>query len=549
MTDLNDETATGDIVRACDEFRKAAFDEHEDDLATCEYVFRCVSIMKAHPRDGEIQISAALALTALCEKRKLGQFIGECGGLEALLVSLHSFIHDHGVVKSHLVLCRSLLACAENRHRFRIHSGLKLLVNAMDLHPKRSTIQRISCFLISVLSCEHDIERYRFVENGVIPSLMNVLQRFDIAQERSMHLDACRTLANLTRFSGFCTHVVNADFYLSAMSRLIEGSDDNELAYSTLCIFRNILTHHKTVKFPLSVGRRVTLTMLGFLDETSLEPLRFRMCHEVCFSLLRSELLNEDHVIEPVFFLRLCMTYVRAYLKTATTRLQEHAVVAHSCACLRLMLFAAHNRVDFRRIPESIETLVRAISLLSARPIRVEQALLALGNAIFDSEESQARADAANIFQIVAETMGKNHFNAAVIIASFQTIHAVCAKNHRTVEKAISLGTQTLCLKSLRFFKDNPHVQEAGLATITALAQTETGVLALHRSLALKVVRRAQEQFPFSQKILLLTESIADLMGEKTALRKQTAPTDEARKQSLAARLIRKLSSKPLTDE
>ncbi|CAN8070080.1 unnamed protein product [Agarophyton chilense] len=504
---------------SCDRLRVMACDVDPALVDLKPTVPHCINFMLTHANKLTVHKSAVLALIVLCEKHNMPQFLAQNGLIPVLIATLATFVNDLALVKNVVLLARSLLVEPSNRSTFCQHAGFAALSSAMTAFPDRESIQCSASALIATICYENQSRRLLACSNRIVPLLLQVLARFQHPNHWKLQSNVCMALRNLSLEPAACEHILAKTHRLHAIVTVIKPTTNASAVEEALGVCLNIATASASQSSPLlhTVCPILTRCVVEFLAATPRCFRRNSTCHELSFAVLRvCEPLERRRAEERqrTEHMRLAILYAAAY---ASNRSESSVnVVSSSCLLIRTMVIDPTNRRLFGQLHRGIPTLVRSIAFLVRSPIHLEHALLALGNAVFDSPAGKLKACEWGAFRVIANAMNINTKNAAVAEAALITIHGLCIESEKVGNLATSLMFHHLCTQSMRHFETSSRIQEEGLSALLSMGSGPQAKKQLHASDAMQVAERAAGLYPYSKNILALSTKLKRLAANET---------------------------------
>ncbi|KAI0560489.1 Armadillo-like helical domain containing protein [Gracilaria domingensis] len=512
-------TTSQQAALCCDELRILACDFEGDHVKLKPSVEKCIKLMDSHASEVKVQKSATLALMVLCEKHKMAEFMGQEGVVPLVVSALNVFSKDQALVKNAILLTRSLLLVEVNRSIFCEHRGFKALSSAMIAFPDRESIQCSAAALIATICYENEGRRLLAFASGVLPLLVDALNRYEGPIHWKVQSNVCMALRNLSRESVICKEILSQGGVLRTIGNIIKPNSNPLAIEEALGVCLNIVTApiSECSEMLENASHILVGFVMEFLSSTVKSFRRNGKCHEMGFALLRAcEPLERGPSEENrrTERMRIAVLYAAAYASNRSS--SSVSIVSSSCLLIRTMLIDSTNRRLFSEVGRSVATLVRSIAFLTHSPVHVEHSLLALGNAVFDSPAGKLKACEWGALRFIANAMKINHTNAAVAEAGLITIHGLCIDNEKVGNLASSFKFHDLCTETMAAFEASPTIQERGLAALLSMGYGRQAKKQLHASNAMQAAERAADLYPYSKNILALRAKLESLEGDES---------------------------------
>lgn len=260
-------------------------------------------------------------------------------------------------------------------------------------------------------------------------------------------------------------------------------------------------------------------SILTFLDRTQRYLSKYDACHEICFVTCRSLVCpNEiDNAVKMCFpsnlgkkLLSMALRYAKNYISFQSSL--SPSIVTNGCTCIRILVVESENRACFTELQDGPCILVECVQFLSERPLQVEHALLALGNAVFDSSEGKKQVRTSDGLQIVLDIMNRYYYVASVAEACLLAVQGICKQDESSGKLATSLRAHNACVKAMVSLRDDPAIQERALAAILSLGIDCGAVAEMRASSVLELATSAAAAFPFSKILTAQKHQISELV-------------------------------------
>lgn len=511
-----------DATKCCDDLRRLSCESGMDAGLYHSAVLSCLNLMRSFRVDRCVQNSGLLAVAALCEKQQLSALIGDNGGVHQLLDAWNRFAGDDALVKNCVVTMRSLSETEQNREVFCVNNGIEKLMETLHTFPHRASIQIAAAVLIANLCFENEERRQRAIRNNAATLLINGLRQFDTPIHFRLHTNTCLALRNISVDKSGCDAILERDQDLQTIMKVIETSySHSSTTRESLGILLNLAVQMGSANLSQSCVEGIIALLLGVLNKTLRHSSKYDECHEICFAAIRSFVNTTNSNRQLAFlshrqqFFRLALMYAKEYMSSKSPL--SVPIVTNICTCVRVLLVDSENRQCFSDACDGARILVQCILFLSNRPLHVEHALVALGNAVFDSSRGKEEARQSDGIRIVLDVMNQNYYISAVAEASLLAIHGICSLDERNGKIATEASAHKACVQTMSCFRDNPAIQERGLAAMLSLGTAPDVVKELKSVSALEIAQAATKAFPFSKAIAAQESKIRSLVeGEVT---------------------------------
>lgn len=527
----------------CDSLRLTACEIHRDQILLKQYGEECLTLMRSHAGSLRVQRSGTLVIIALCEKQQIPTMLGELGAITQLFLAWKLHVNDETFCKSVIVALRSLSVAECNRAKICTPTGLRVLLSTLRTFPRRESIQIAGAALVANLTFECEERGRSVLEAGGLPVLLQGLDHFHTASSARLHVNSCMALRNLMSSAGASEEVFKVDESLSSFQHIIRVHTEPLPVQESLYVLLSVLKCVNSLLIRNEVRTNIHNLLLQFLQRTVREPPAvFERCHELCFALLRANVAVGEATCFPASdnkALEIAIAYGDCYTQRNTPSAAN--VIASASMWIRLLMKDETNRRLVVKIPNGIGTLVQCVVCLANRPSHVEHALLALGNAVFDSDIGKVSVRENGGLRSVAEVMRLHCSIAAVSEACLLTIQGMCSKDEENGKLAVSLSMHALCIDAMKSFSNNPSIQERGLAAINSLGSSTEIIHALREERVMDIADDAKRKYPYSRNIVALHSRIESILGENCKWA-WSQTKDDAKQRRLM--LFRKSSSK-----
>ncbi|CDF34047.1 unnamed protein product [Chondrus crispus] len=304
-----------------------------------------------------------------------------------------------------------------------------------------------------------------------------------------------------------CDEILRVDPELRAIAKVLQTSGSHSsTASEALGVVYNVVVGKGTASLSTTCAEQILSSILSFLDRTHRYLSKYDACHEICLATTCSVVHTTDKVKEQLS-LKLRQQLVAASLKYSQKYMSfksplSPSIVTNACTCIRVLVVDSETRAEFANTDGNGPcTLVKCVTFLSERPLQVEHALLALGNAVFDSSRGKEQVRLSGGIQVVLDVINRNYFVASVAEASLLAIQGICTQDDSSGNLATTLKVHGACVRTMNSFRDNPAIQERALAAMLSFGTDGEAVRELKALSVLDIAATAAAAFPFSKLI------------------------------------------------
>lgn len=471
------------------------------------YVPKLYDCMRQHLSDVSVQKCAVMALASLGEKKGLRWQLVFDGRLGDLLDVWKRHQIDESLVKDVLVLLRTVSAEEASRSLLCDSDVIPCTIQCMTLFPQRPSLLSYCISLLTNLTYDASVAKSLVCGNGGVKALFVCLRRFQTVLHTKLHGKGCALLKNLSSDCEVAQELIIAedgvDYLRNAFLRHRANCDVVEQSLSAL---RNLACSSRQYFEITSVYSPLLEELVRFLVCSESSQAKYGRAHELCISLL-SAVASENSVLQEGIGE---LGGVAAVIDVTHAHLMERQDCGHALACsvpqraavfLRRMAFVAGNRVILRASAHGIHVLVELVRKLRTESLLVEQALLALGNNLFDSEVGKARLLELNGVCAILSVMTTHPHVSGLQDACCLSLRAVCDGSRANSDETVKLGGIEAFIHVLRTYNENATLQEHGLATLIVLVQNSGIGVERYRSSIQEVACAAAETFRHSPVI------------------------------------------------
>lgn len=492
------------VCAECNALREFAVDACTFADVLEQFVPKVFDCMREHSDDVRVQKCAVMALASLGEKKGIRLPLVAGARLEELLDMWTRLGRNEGLVRDVLALLRTVSVDETCRNLMYKSEVIRLLVQCMSLFRDRSSMQSNCMSVLANLTYDSRDSKLLICECGGVSVVFECMRRFRAPADAKLQAKGCALLRNLCiDFRPGEELVVGEDgipFLLNVFRRYRLNTHVSEqslsvlrnLASSSNCYFGNSAAHSPL----LDEIKEYIIFSKGSRE-------RYCRLHEISISLLNT-FASEDPVLQTAIgksgVLLAVVDLTQAHLvkgkgsaNTGTSSIPERAATF-----FRRVAFVAENRVIVGGSGNGVAVLVGLIRSLRASAILAEQALLALGNTLFDSDEGKAKVIEHNGICEVLSVMRSHPHISGLQDACCLSLRAVCEGSRMNSVETVKLGGVEACMNVMRTFNENVVLQEHGLATLIVLLQNSDECIQKYRRGIQEIAHSATQYFPHS---------------------------------------------------
>eukprot|EP00172_Hildenbrandia_rubra_P001750 Plantae.Rhodophyta-Hildenbrandia_rubra.ctg23350.p1 GENE.Plantae.Rhodophyta-Hildenbrandia_rubra.ctg23350~~Plantae.Rhodophyta-Hildenbrandia_rubra.ctg23350.p1 ORF type:complete len:601 (-),score=103.04 Plantae.Rhodophyta-Hildenbrandia_rubra.ctg23350:2496-4298(-) len=418
---------------------------------------------------------ALFASSAIAEMVKVGV-------IKAILeaVAKHSEMDNTMAVAAGIKTLRNLTTTAEDRKQIVEEHGIGVIIAAMRKHAENPRIASQCCLVLSNLSFGSTENKEKIGNGGGIAAISEAMKTHrDYQPVQARGSLALRNLCYLSEANQGAAGEGNAiDSLLIAIETYPK---DREVVHQS-CVAITNLSNLNEKNRSLIVRNRgaeiIVNLMKAFPDSATV--------NDDCVGVLRNVSVgNERAQIE------LGKNGGIECIVGAMKRLPTNSKVAEkACASLRYLCFLADNR---KRIHEcqGMQTIIQAMAKNEDSPTAVENAMLAIGNASFESLENKETAGRCGGIQALVSAT-ERHRQSAVIqehgCRVLRNLSDGCEMNQRLEAEHGAINTAVFAMMG---YLQNASVQEQGCAMLLNIAMCEVNRAKLEEADVEQLVEKA----------------------------------------------------------
>lgn len=484
------------------------------------YVPKVFDCMREHPNDVNVQKCAVMALASLGEKKGIRLPLVASGRLDELLDMWTRLEKDESLVKDVLVLLRTVSADETSRNLMYESKVIPLTVECMKLFCDRPSIQSNCMSLLTNLSYDSSDAKLLICERGGVQVAFECLRRFQAPVDAKLQAKGCALLRNLSvDFEPGEQLVVSEDGLNFLRDTFRQYRLNSHVAEQSLSALRNLAGSPKCY-FKNSAAHSLLLEeVTSYLLFTKTSPGRYCRVHEICISLLNT-IASDDAVLQTAIG-------KSGGLLAVVDVTQSHLNLSHNSKCatvssipqraatfFRRVAFVAENRRIVGSSENGVEVLIGLVRRLKTRALLAEQALLALGNTLFDFEDGKAKVLEYNGICEILSVMRAHPHISGLQDACCLSLRALCDGSRDNSAEAVKLGCAEACMNVMRTYNENVVLQEHALATLIVFVQND--IVGIQRYLGgiQEIARAATISFPRSPALKAQRHLLDDDLGD-----------------------------------
>lgn len=508
-----------EATKACNALRLAACDGARNADEFCPGIELCLELLRYYADDVGVQKSGVLALAGLCEGQKLGELIGERGGVRVIFDAWVRFPEDSSLLKNIIVTCRSLTQHERNRVDFYALGGIEKTVAAMRWCFLRASIQSDASALLTNLCYENTTRKVSVASGFAIPGIVAAMERFNTLSDSRLQTNACMALRNLAAGGPDCETSLIAAGAVSRLTHAVETYRGFvKLVEEALGALTNLAVSKRLHFGAIQACAPVLSAAVRFLRSSKSSPTRYRRCHELAFILVRALAAGNEQccatVRESESGLEQIVATVASHVALPHDALHGSLpAIAKACMALRLLAFNAENRRAIAGMPQGIRTIVECVRCLEYRPLDVEHALLALGNVVFDIDQAKCDVEAYGGLRVVVNILNNHKCISAVAEAGCSALRALCLGSTRNCIVTTNIMGHSVCAEIMASFGENVTLQEQAMSAILSMASGPGAIENIRHSNVSLVAEKAAQRFPYATTLVAQEAKLQELLA------------------------------------
>eukprot|EP00173_Palmaria_palmata_P005442 Plantae.Rhodophyta-Palmaria_palmata.ctg9679.p1 GENE.Plantae.Rhodophyta-Palmaria_palmata.ctg9679~~Plantae.Rhodophyta-Palmaria_palmata.ctg9679.p1 ORF type:complete len:470 (-),score=82.13 Plantae.Rhodophyta-Palmaria_palmata.ctg9679:35-1327(-) len=341
--------------------------------------------------------------------------------------------------------------------------GIIVVCRAMKDFPamEYAKLQAKGCIFLRNISADNSDGSARIVKEGGVDSILQAIDKFQHSAEVLEH--GIAALVNLMSAPAMCLQA------------------NPEMFKKTLRAVSKLLV---TTKYRMDKYAKVHERILGFLGTAAKDD-----------SFAQTFIGEINALPDIITILR-----IHIFPKLPKPASNSYSVVCRAVALLRCLAFQEQNRKEIVEVDIGVRCLTDSAMTLKNEAAQIEQALLAIGNTLFDSSEGKDTFARYNGVHIILGIMKEHAHVTGVQEACCLSLRAVCSKSPINAGEATKLGGITLCLHILRSFRENCVLQEESMSCLLVLVQNEPAstIIGPQETEMVKTVHQSVKAFPHS---------------------------------------------------
>lgn len=463
--------------------------------------------MKKHIDDLKVQKLATLAIASLGEKKNLRTQIAESGTLKQLLLGWSVF-HDNESLSKEIIVTLRTISSQESSRATACELGvIPLTIAAMKAFEKCFYIQGQGTSLLTSLAYESDKDKLAVCDEGGIIVVCRAMKDFPAMEYAQLQAKGCIFLRNMSaENSDGCARIVEEGGVDSILRAIDKFQRSAEVVEHGIAALGNLVSSPATCLQGNPEMFKKTLRVVSKLLVTTKDRMdKYAKVHERILALLGTAAKYDSFAqtfIGEIDAIPDIITILRIHMfpklpKPAST---SYSVVCRAAALLRCLAFQEQNRKEIVDVDIGVKCLTDSAMTLKNEAAQIEQALLAIGNTLFDSSEGKEAFARCNGVRIILDIMKEHAHVTGVQEACCLSLRAVCSKSAINAGEATKLGGITFCLHILRSFRENCVLQEESMSCLLVLVQNEPAstIIGPQETEMVKTVHQSVKAFPHS---------------------------------------------------
>lgn len=546
-----------EVCAACNALRKFGTDIviHRDLLLPAPSLLR--NILRAYVKSSAVQKCAAMALASLGEKRAMSSEIAQTGCLAEMLSGWREHSKDESLVKDMLVSFRTMTTLEECRALTCELDGIHSAVSAMRNFSENESIQNQAISLLVNLVYGSSLSKSQICTAGGVNATLQAMRSFNSLRNSKLQAKGCTLLRNIAADSTQASDIIVSEGGVTVLAFVAETyrSDTNVLeqcvaalvniAHSSISHFRDATVRDELIQL---LSKLICRTLSRPNPYGRFHDLALKFIGIICTDDGPTQLaVGETTVLSSIFDIarvHIANTDMNRHKLTrpdVTSPVQgfsSHNVVRRAAGILRYLAFQSENRRAYENIENSGAVLVKAVEVLRVEPMAVEQALLALGNMVFDSGKLKAQLATCNCATTILSIMSDFQHASNVQEACCLALRALCEGSAENSEEALKFDGVRATARVVQGFPDNSVVMEHALAFGIVLLQNCQNIPEREKGILKEEAASAAKRYPFSVALRAQNDLLCDLIYGKGSRSRKKVYT-----RTSVGQLISKLNS------
>lgn len=493
-----------------------------------------------------VQKHSILAIASLGDRKDLRRQIAESGALAQLFLVWGAFQNDEDLSKEVLATLRTLTSLEANRS-FACNAGAVLsTVSAMKQFTKRVSIQSQGISLLTSLVFGSDADKLDVCTNGGVAVTVQSLKTFFSHEHASLQAKGCIFFRNISAdHSAGATCIVKEGGVACIIDAIEKFQSSREVLDHGIAALVNLIrAPSKCLQAEPVLFKNVVKTISNLLFRTRSRSDRYGKVQERSLGLLGTAAKDDPHAQDVIGRVGaipniIAVMKLQFHPKLPPPASTPYLIVCRAVALLRLLAFHERNRNDIATLDGGVKCLIDSVLTLKGEAAQIEQALLAIGNSLFDSRPGKESFNRNNGVVALLSVMKEHPHVTGVQEACCLSLRSVCSRSPDNAGTAIKLGGIPLCLHVLRSFRGNCVLQEQGISCLIVLFQNSTR--GESQTEVLETVRQSVQLFPFSVTLRAQEELLLKFVNRDDA---GTKPKDQHRKLRFVPQKKKALQSK-----
>lgn len=394
-------------------------------------------------------------LTQSSESRKT---IFESGGIEAIVETMNARPWDSRC-NSHAALVLSNLAFGNQEIKEAVGTGggLEAIATSMRSHGDYQPMQARGSLALRNLCYNSDPNQAIAGDHGAVEALLEAIKGY--MDDREVVHQSCIALTNMSNLSEKNrTRIVDANGAKTVLDLMKKYKQSATVNDDSISIIRNICVNHTSAQ--VEIGRH-------------------------------------GGVADIISAMRMFRRDIR--------------MIEKATAALRYLCFTEENRAKVGECG-GMETIVDALKTTIAKDSAVENSLLAIGNATFESPDNKAIVGRCGGIQTIVEAVEQHRLSETIQEHGCRVLRNLADGFEFNRRLQIEGGAINTAVFAMMGYPDNAAVQEQGLAMLLNLAMSDSCLDTLHAADVERLAEKALNRHAKNRGVALQGGQLLDRM-------------------------------------
>lgn len=403
------------------------------------------------------------------------------GAVDAVIAAIQEQVnraHETASVSA-LKMLRNLTQSSESREAIFKKGGLGAVVMTMEARPDDARCNSHAALVLSNLAFGNQEIKEAVGEHGGLAAISAAMRLHGDYQP--MQARGSLALRNLCYNSELNQQIAGESGATEALIKAVEGyMGDREVAHQSCIALTNMsnLNEENRSRIVECDGARVIHSLLQKYKTSA-------TVNDDCISIIRNICVGNEAAAKDIGR----QGGVEDIIKAMQTFKKDSKIVEKGCAAIRYLCFVEENR---KKVAENngLETIVKALEENDTSETAVENSLLAIGNATFNSPDNKVVVGRCRGVQAIIKAVEGQRLNETIQEHGCRVLRNLADGVEFNRRVQMEAGAINIAVFAMMGYPENASIQEQALAMLLNLAMSD---LSLDRLRTADVDRLAEK--------------------------------------------------------